>query len=306
MNKHVNAFRSSGSAEDLPSLADTEGIRSSPADNPKNVVNSVAKAFGVLHCFSPSQHALTIPEIASRSGIDRGTAFRLTHTLVSLGYLRATAERRFRLTLKCLDLGYTALSSQDLWWHSAPLLEECVPEFCDAASVGTLEGADVVYLARVEQNLERYNLDRRPGRRVRAYGAALGHVMLAFMPLPRQVEVLASAERVKLSEHTLTDLDALIERLKQVREQGYAISDGENAYGLRSIAAPVFDPQGNPVAGVSLTIDAQRMGMSEFVTLGKPRAQAIAVELGRALQASSGGLQTDPSHRTHGHSHQSL
>ncbi|MBN3849327.1 IclR family transcriptional regulator [Paraburkholderia sp. Ac-20342] len=302
----MNAIRSTGTPDELSVASPAEGVRASPADNPKNVVNSVAKAFSVLQCFSAGQHVLTIPEIAARSGIDRGTAFRLTHTLVSLGYLRPVAERRFRLTLKCLDLGYAALSSQDLGWHAGPLLEECVPDYCDAASVGVLEGADVVYLARVEQNLGRYNLDRKPGRRVRAYGAALGHVILAFMPLPRQVEVLASAERIKLSEHTLTDLDALLERLKHVREQGYAISDGENAYGLRTIATPVFDPDGNPVAGVSLTIDAQRMAMQEFVTLARSRAQAIATELGRALQAASGGMQTDPPHRSHGHSHQSI
>ena len=292
---------------DTPSIdAKDSDTRANPADNPKNVVNSVAKAFGVLHCFTAAQPSLTIPEIAAKCSIDRGTAFRLVHTLVSLGYLRSAAERRFRLTLKCLELGYVALSSQDLWWHAGPLLEECVPEYCDAASLGTLEGPDVVYLARAEQSLERYNLDRKPGRRVRAYGSALGHAMLAFMSLPRQVEVLASAERVKLSERTLTDLDDLLERLRQVREQGYATSDGENAYGLRTVAAPVFDLAGHPVAGISLTIDAQRMAMPEFVTLAKPRAQAIATELGRALQASSGGMHPVSPHQSNGHTHQSI
>lgn len=261
--------------------------RSNPADNPKNVVNSVAKAFAVLHAFTPSRHSMTISEVASASKIDRGTAFRLVHTLISLGYLRALPERRFRLTLKCLDLGYLALSGQDLWWHAGPLLDECVPDYCDAASLGTLDGPDIVYLARSEKNLERYNLDRKPGRRVRAYGAALGHAMLAYLPLTKQVEVLASAERVKLSERTLTELDDLLARLREVRAQGYATSDGENAYGLRTVAVPVLDPSGVPVAGVSLTIDAHRLGMPEFVAVAKDRARAIADELERALRSLS-------------------
>jgi len=259
------------------------------ATNPKNVVNSVAKAFGVLHAFSASQPVLSVSEIATLSRLDRGTAFRLVHTLVGLGYLRATGKK-FRLTLKCLDLGYLALSSQDLSRHAQPLLDECVPDFCDAASLGALEGPDVIYLARVDRNLERHNLDRKPGRRIRAYGAALGHAIMAFLPLTKQVEVLASAERIKLSERTLTGLDELLERLKQVRKQGYAVSDGENAYGLRTVAVPVFDPSDHPIAGISMTIDAQRMPMDEFIALAKPRALEIASELGRALRASSGAI----------------
>lgn len=263
------------------------GDRPSPADNPKNLVHSVSKAFAVLQAYTSSRQAMSVSELAAATGMDRGTTFRLVHTLQSLGYLRGADGRKFRLTLKCLELGYVALSSQELWWHAQPLLEACVPAYGDAASLGTLEGADVIYLARAERNLERYNLDRKVGRRVRAYGAALGHAILAFLPLPRQVEVLASAERVKLSERTLTGLDELIERLRQVREQGYAVSDGENAYGLRTVAIPVRDLRGVPVAGVSLTIDAQRMPIAEFVSLARPRVQTIVDELARALRSSS-------------------
>jgi IclR family pca regulon transcriptional regulator len=266
--------------------------RTNPADNPKNVVNSVMKAFTVLQAFTPARRSMSVSEIATESNVDRGTAFRLVHTLVSLGYLRAVQERRFRLTLKCLDLGYLALSSQELGSHAGPLLDECVPAFCDAASLGKLEGPDVIYLSRVEKNLDRYNLDRKPGRSVRAYGAAIGHAILAYLPLTRQVEVLASTERIKLSERTLTNLDELLARLKLVREQGYAVSDGENAYGLRTVAVPVLDPQGVPVAGISMTIDANRMGISEFVALARPHAERLAAELSRALKASSSNIST--------------
>jgi IclR family pca regulon transcriptional regulator len=263
-----------------------------PADNPKNVVNSVAKAFAVLQAFTPGQPALTISEVAAASDLDRGTAFRLIHTLLALGYVAEVPVRKFRLTLKCLELGFAALSSQDLWAHAQPLLQECVPGAADAASLGMLEGADVVYLARVDLGLARHNIDRRPGKRVRAYGAALGHALLAWLPEARQVEILESAERLKLSERTLTDLDALLARLREVKARGYAVSDGENAYGLRTVAVPVFDADGLPLAGVSLTVDAQRMPLERFVETATPRAQAIAQTLSRAVLHSGGGIAT--------------
>jgi IclR family transcriptional regulator, pca regulon regulatory protein len=266
------------------------------AENAKNLVRSAAKAFAVLRAFDPELPELTITEVAGRTGLDRGTAFRLIHTLVSLGYLcPVPGSRRFRLTLKCLELGFLALSSQDLRAHAAPLLRECVPAVADAGSLGTLDGPDVIYLERVDTGLGRHDVDRRPGRRIRAYGAALGHAQLAFLPEARQIAILESAERVKLSERTLTNLDALLDRLREVRVQGYAVSDGENAYGLRTVAAPVLDEAGAPVAGISLTVDAGRMALDEFIAIAKPEILQVAEELTKAVRHSAGTIGVGPS-----------
>ena len=123
-------------------------------DNPKNQVQSVAKAFAVLQAFGRDLPALTVAEIAGRAELDRGTAFRLIHTLVGLGYLRAVPDsRRFRLTLKCLELGFSALAASDLPGHATPLLRELVPGVADAGSLGVLDRGEVIYLARVDRDL---------------------------------------------------------------------------------------------------------------------------------------------------------
>jgi IclR family transcriptional regulator, pca regulon regulatory protein len=251
--------------------------KTNPADNPKNFVNSVGKAFAVLKSFTADEFELTISEIAARADMDRGTAFRLVQTLVKLGYVQTTEQtRHYRLGLNCLDLGYTALSAGNLRGQAEPLLRNLVPVFGDAASLGVLDGSDVVYLARVSAGLDRHKIDRRPGSRIKAYAAALGHAMLAYLPKDRQVERLEASERVKLSERTLTELKELLTRLEQVRKQGYAISDGENAYGLRTIAAPVFGDGNSVIAGVSLTIDANRMDIKTFRTKALPKLLRIA------------------------------
>jgi IclR family transcriptional regulator, pca regulon regulatory protein len=267
------------------------------AENPKNLVQSAAKVFAVLRAFDPALPEMTITDVAGRTGLDRGTAFRLLHTLVSLGYVAAVVgTKRFRLTLKCLELGYLALSSQELRAHAGPLLRECVPAVADAGSLGTLDGADVVYLERVNTGLTRQDLDRRPGRRIPAYGAALGHAQLAFLSEAQQIAILDSTERVKLSERTLTDLDALIARLRDVRAQGFAVSDGENAYGLRTVAAPILDSAGVPLAAVSLTADAARAPLDEFVAAAKPEVLRVARDLTNAVRLSAGAIGVGNAH----------
>jgi IclR family pca regulon transcriptional regulator len=262
------------------------------SENPKNQVQSVAKAFAVLKAFGPDRPELTVAEVSARAGLDRGTAFRLIHTLVSLGYLRPVPDggRRFRLTLKCLELGYSALSAGDLPGHATPLLRELVPGVADAGSLGVLDKGEVIYLARVDAGLERHGVVRRPGSRIGAYATALGQAVMAWLPREEQVAHLESVRRVKLSERTLTDLDALLARLVEVRARGYAVSDGENAYGLVTVAAPVFDLRGVPCAGVSLTVGGGRLSVAEFTAAAAPQARRLAAELGEGMRLSLGAI----------------
>jgi IclR family pca regulon transcriptional regulator len=260
-------------------------------DNPKNTVQSVAKVFAVLKAFDPTLPELTITEVAGRAGLDRGTSFRLVHTLCQLGYLApVTHSRRYRLTLKCLELGYTSLARADLNGIARQRLRDLVPTVADAASLGMLDDTEVVYIERVQGALPQLNLDRRVGSRTSAYSAALGHAILAWLPVEQQRAIIARSNRVKVSEKTLIGIEELMTRLSKVRKQGYALSDGENAYGLRTVAAPVLGVDDTPIAGVSLTIHAGRTSMADFKQQALPEVLALAEELGRAVRLSFGAI----------------
>jgi len=275
-------------AEAAAKTAEPKNPENSPKNNPKNYVASVGKAFAVLRSFGSEAFELTLSEIAARAELDRGTAFRLIQTLVELGYLQAVPQsRRFRLGLACLDLGYSVLTRGSLRPMVEPLLRELVPDVGDAASLGILDGGDVVYLARVGAGLDRHKMDRRPGTRIPAYSAALGHVMLAQLERDEQIARLESRPRLKLSERTLTDLDALLARLDQVKKKGYAVSDGENAYGLRTLATPIFDAQGLVIGGLSVTVDAMRMDMPAFRDQALPLLMQLTAQV-QALAIKSG------------------
>ncbi|MEA2945578.1 MAG: IclR family transcriptional regulator, pca regulon regulatory protein [Alphaproteobacteria bacterium] len=251
-----------------------------PKTNPKNYVASVGKAFAVLQSFTSEHFELTLSEVAARADLDRGTAFRLIQTLIELGYLQAIPQsRRFRLGVACLDLGYTVLSHGSLRTIVEPLLRDLVPDVGDAASLGILDGGDVIYLARVGAGLDRHKMDRRPGSRIPAYSAALGHAMLAHLARDEQIRRLDARPRVKLSERTLTDLDALLDRLDLVKRKGHAVSDGENAYGLRTLATPILDAQGFVIAGLSVTVDAMRMDMPTFRDEALPRLMQVTSQV---------------------------
>lgn len=266
---------------------------SEPGDNPKNMVQSLAKGFRILEAMAAREHELGLAEVARAAEIDNATAFRFLNTLVQLGYVEKIAgAKRFRLTLKCLDLGFGAIARAELRSLARPLLRTLVGDALEAASLAVADGADIVYVERVHAGLARLAIDVRVGSRAPAYSTAVGHAILAFLPREQQVALLNARARKRLTATTLISLDALLDRLVTVRACGFALSDQENIAGLRVLAAPVLDADGVPVAAVSVAAPAANSTLKAFAKAARAPVVAAAAALSRAAQAS--GASTGP------------
>src|SRR5919108_414561 len=114
---------------------------------------------------------------ASLTGLTRATARRILLTLQGLGYVRAEG-RRFLPTPRVLAIGYAYLSSMDTWQVAQPYLVELADLSQESCSAATLDGDEVVYVARVaSRRVMAVNL--RVGARVPAYATSMGRVLLA-------------------------------------------------------------------------------------------------------------------------------
>jgi IclR family pca regulon transcriptional regulator len=256
-------------------------------DSKKNVVQSLAKGFRVLQAFTSEEPELVLAEVARRADLDNATTFRLLNTLVMLGYVTKVGDsRRFRLALRCLDLGFNAIAHSDLRRLARPVLRTLVGEVNEAASIGVLDGSEVVYVERVQAGLARLGVDVRIGNRVPVHSTAIGQALLAFHPRETQIEILEAAPRAKLTERTVTDLNALLKRLGTVRRRGYAVSDQENVAGLCVLAAPVKDIDDIPIAAISVAAPIMRVSAIELEKAGAAPLLEAARLMSRALEAS--------------------
>jgi len=258
-------------------------------DADKNTVHSLVKGFRILEAFTAQEPELTLAEVARRAGVDNATAFRFLNTLVQTGYVERVPDARlFRLTTKVLDLGFNAIAHSDLRTQARPILRSLVGEINEAASVGVLDGSNVIYIERIQAGLARLGVDTRIGSRVPAYATAIGHAILAWLPRKAQIAILEAQPRPQLTATTQTKLDALLTRFVEVKARGYAVSDQETVPGLYVLAAPILDSDGVPLAGISVAAPAIQTSLNDFESAGaKPIVQA-ARALSRALQASGG------------------
>jgi len=279
------ADRSGAADSNAKSVADRSGAadRKSAADA-KSVVQSLAKGFRVLEAFESGADEPTLSELAARAGLDAGAAFRLVNTLVTLGYVeRVPGAKRYRLTLKVLDLGFAAIGRAELRALARPVLRSLVGEVNEAASLGLLDGTDVVYVERVQAGLTRLGVDIRIGSRIPTYYTAIGHSILAFLPEAGARALLERQERVRLTPTTPTGVDEILALLADVRRRGYALSDQSAVPGLRVLAAPIPDPDGVPYGALSVAAPSVRMPIDAFVARAAEPVIQAAGRLGRAM-----------------------
>ena len=157
----------------------------------REFVASLARGLAVLRAFSKDAREMTLSEVAQRTGLTRAAARRFLLTLESLGYV-ASDGRRFRLTPKVLDLGFSYLSSMELWDVAMPYMEEVSATIHESCSASVLEGCDIVYVARVPTK-RIMSVALAIGARLPAITTSMGRVLLAHLADDALQQHLAAA-----------------------------------------------------------------------------------------------------------------
>ncbi|MFF4131894.1 IclR family transcriptional regulator C-terminal domain-containing protein [Streptomyces mirabilis] len=232
----------------------------------REFIESLARGLTVITAFGEGRAALNLTEVAQATGLARATARRALITLEHLGYVTAH-DRAFRLTPRVLGLGFPPLSRTSLAEIAAPHLTELSQRLHDSASLAVLTGDEIQYTGRVSTSRV-MSVHITIGTRLPAYPTALGRVMLADLPEPPLTELLP------LTPRTITDPARLKAVLDRVREEGYALVDGELEVGLRSVAVPVRERGGRVVAAVNVAMHSSRRTPEECVAEVLPELRA--------------------------------
>jgi len=219
-------------------------------------VQSLERGLAVIRAFDEDNPALTLSDVARITGLPRAAARRFLHTLVELGYMR-TDGRRFALRPRILELGYAFLSSMSLPEVAMPHLEHLVEKVRESSSVSVLDGDEVVYVARVPTR-RIMTVAISVGTRFPAFATSMGRVLLAGQSDEWISGYLVSTKLRALTAHTIADPAKLRSELVRIRSQGWALVDQELEDGLRALAAPIHDLDGQVIAAVNVSSPANR------------------------------------------------
>lgn len=228
-------------------------------------MGGLAKGLSVIEAFTPDKERMSISDVSQVTGLDRATARRCLLTLHTLGYADYDGKY-FSLTPRVLRLGTGCLATMPLPRIVQPFLDKLSGDIGQSVSVSILDGWEIVYIARSAQSRV-MSISLMPGSRLPAYCTSMGRVILASRPEDEVRSLLSQRPLEPRTPMTLTSIDAIIEELRKVKAEGYAIIDQEVETGLRSIAVPILNARGQTIAALNTGVAAVQADPAELRTL---------------------------------------
>jgi IclR family pca regulon transcriptional regulator len=248
---------------------------------------SLERGLAMLSAFKPATPELGISDLARELGLTRSTSHRYAATLARLGYLQQNPQtRKYRLGPRVLDLGFSAINSMELRQISAPHLQQLSDETGRTVNMAILDGVDIVYIDRCrtsQQGQREIDLDLHVGSRLPAYCTSMGKVLMAFLPTEERAALIDRVQFADRGPNTIATKSALAAELERVRERGVGVNNEELAYGLRSIAVPVWGSGGTVVAAINVAVHRSAGSIEELADRLSPTLRRAAAEISARL-----------------------
>jgi DNA-binding IclR family transcriptional regulator len=253
------------------------------ADNKMKAVRAVERAIEILQSFSVDKPSMSVVELQKKVRLSRPTLYRLLHTLVAKGLVRAVGEpQRFALDYGVAGLAHVWTSALDVVSAAEPILFRLRDQTGETSSLYVLRGnlRSCVLQKSSQQVLSITHELGGPG--LPLFRGASGRAILAFADEQSVGLVLQNLPQGMSKKRLLEDLE-------KVREEGTAVSRGEIVVGSVAIASPVFDRTG-VIGSISIAGPQARIGDSWIANATK-LVIAGAAQLSAALgHAAANGV----------------
>jgi len=221
-------------------------------------MKTLEKCVRILTLFSELNPSLNVADIASRLGLPKSTAYRYISALKVHGLIEGdTKEGDYRLGAKILELA-RSISGRPLQQIALPLMERVSDKTGETVILSSLRKQEGVCLEKVEGH-HALRVSHERGATFPLHAGASGKVLLAYLDPKEQDEIIKLAGLTKFSKTTITNPHLLKDELENIREQGFAKSDGEVIQDTYGIGAPIFSPSGNTIAALSISAPSYRL-----------------------------------------------
>ena len=241
-------------------------------------IQSVKRAFDVLG--SLGDGPLGVTEVADRAGLPKSTAARVLATLVSEGAVeQVPGDTSYRLGPRLITLAAGFSLTRSLAAIARPMLIDLAESSGEAAGLAMPDGDLVHYIDQVD-TVQPVLVRDWTGARIPLHAVSSGQVLLAFRT-PAAIERYLERPMERFTDRTLTDADAVRERLREVRRQGCIWAMDEFEDGISSIAAPIADASGEVIAAVHVhgpsyrfPAEGSKADLAQLVLAGAARIAA--------------------------------
>jgi DNA-binding IclR family transcriptional regulator len=260
---------------------------------PVRTVRSVDRAIDALEAVAGSPVPLTLAQLAEKLGAPKSTTLNIARTLVRRRLLDFDgASKTYRIGSLLAGLASTVGQGGDLRSVAKPYLERLAQETREVVYLGVLDGYELVFIEKIESS-QPIRYIAKVGTRRPLHCTAGGKMCLAWQPETYVRRYIAEVGLEKYTAHTITTPAALRRELQDIRERGYAISNGEFLEDLTGLCVPIIQPDTPTpvgtlvVAGPSFRV---RKRARHILALMKQTAAGVAAETGGIRAPATKGV----------------
>lgn len=247
-----------------------------------NRVQSIDRAVAILECFNTDKKELRLSEISEKLDLNKSTVHGIVTTLKYHGFISQNEEtQKYKLGVRFVEFGDLFMNSLNIRSAAISVIEKVCDKIEETIHVGMLDGLDIVWIEKKECT-KSIKTSTKIGARLPVYTTADGKVILSYLDkdkirnyLPKKIP--------KYTQNTITNKVEFLKKLEEIKESGYTIDNEEFVEGIKCVAAPIFDHDGNVRFSLSTTGPAFRMTeekINELVVIIKEAANEISRRIG--------------------------
>ena len=242
-------------------------------------IQVIERMFGLIDVLASREEAISLKEIAEKTGLHPSTAHRILNDLTLSRYVDRPHAGSYRLGMRLLELGNMVKGRLNVRDAALGPMRELHKLIQQPVNLSVRQGDEIVYIERAYSERSGMQVVRAIGGRAPLHLTSTGKLFLAADDVQR---LRAYATRTGLAGHTknsITQLPVLERELSKARQYGVARDNEELELGVRCMAAGIYDDQGSLVAGLSISAPADRLDEGWLAKL-QATVQEISSELG--------------------------
>jgi DNA-binding IclR family transcriptional regulator len=253
---------------------------------------SLAHGLNVLLLFNVSTPLLTVSEISKRLKYSQSKTYRLVRTLIQYGLIQEDGEAaKYSLGLNALRVGFLAQKRFDISIIASPFMKQLCALTKETVFLTAINGTKGICIAKEESEEPIRWHAFQLGQEIPMHCSAPGKVLMAYLPEEDWDRIIVKEGLKRYTPNTITNIDELKAQLREIKKEGYALSDKELYEEVRAVSAPILNASGEVIAALSIAGPVYRIGKRKLLSLGKLNiqyAQKISNQLGYKTNTDKG------------------
>jgi IclR family acetate operon transcriptional repressor len=258
----------------------TNGSAKSPH---RGSIQSVDRALSLMEALAEAGGEASLTDLSRRTRLNVSTCHHLLSTLVNWGYVAKVPGRRsYALGARVLYLGHACLRQVDLPRRAQAHIDRINDVTGESVHLAVLQADNIITLVKREARHAVRVDSGMLGRSDAPHATATGKAMIAWLP-EDQVRRMMPDGLKRFTDKTIMDFGTLVEELRHVRRNGYAMDREEFQPGVICVGSAIRDHAGAVVGAISASTPTMRATDEHLALMQREviaAANALSAELG--------------------------